>query len=322
MKLGLVGLDTSHVEAYADVFNNPGSPHHIEGFRITHAFAGGSEDFPLSINRVGKFTRNLQETHGVSILESPQAVARSVDAVLLTTTDGRRHPEQFHAIAPERKPTFIDKPFAVSTGAADEIVRTAARHGVRLFSSSNLRFSDVLTEAIGRRDLGAIVGVDVAGPLPLEATQPGFFWYGIHLAEMLTHVLGPNCLQVQVTSRADHEVLVGEWAGGRLGTMRGNRVGNSAFTAVIRRETGDQWVDVSGGTPPYVGLTRAMAAFFRGGEVPVPLDETVAIVRFIEGANVSRQTGERRVVAPASTLGNAALRGCRLGLENEGVPQP
>lgn len=304
LKLGLIGLDTSHVEAFAEVFNNPQCPHYIKGFRITHAFAGGSPDFPLSINRVGGFTRLLSENYGVSIVESPESVARSVDAILLTTADGRLHPEQFRVIAPQRKPTFINKPLAVSAVAAAEIARTASQFGVRVFSSSNLRFSDVLIDAISKRDLGEIIGADVAGPLPLEDTQPGFFWYGIHLVEMLFCALGPRCSSLQVSTREGHELVVAEWECGRFGTIRGNRVGCSHFTVVLRRERGDQWVDLSRGAQPCVGLANVMAEFFRGGVAPVPLDETEAVVRFIEIANESRRTGNRMAVPAARSAGS------------------
>ena len=49
-KIGIIGLDTSHVVAFTTVFNkgpkNPADAPKFAGFRVTHAFAQGSKDIP------------------------------------------------------------------------------------------------------------------------------------------------------------------------------------------------------------------------------------------------------------------------------------
>ena len=42
MKIGMVGLDTSHVTGFADCFNLPEHRFHLPGARIAKAFPGGS----------------------------------------------------------------------------------------------------------------------------------------------------------------------------------------------------------------------------------------------------------------------------------------
>jgi hypothetical protein len=97
MKIGVVGLDTSHVIAFAKLLNDHDSPYHVEGGEITVAFPGGSADFELSSSRVEGYTKELNEQYGVQIVRSPQAVAEQVDAILLESVDGRIHLEQFKA---------------------------------------------------------------------------------------------------------------------------------------------------------------------------------------------------------------------------------
>jgi len=295
LKLGLIGLDTSHVEALASAFNDPASPHAIPGARIEVAFPGGSPDFPLSIDRMPGYTEKLRNQYGVKMLASPCAVAEAVDAVVLTSVDGRVHLQQFAEIASLRRPTFLDKPFAITVADARAIAALSRRHDTPLFSSSNLRFADGLRAALEDNSGGAIFGADFCGPMALQPTQPGLFWYGIHTVEMVYAALGAGCESVRVTSSPDHDVVIGRWRDGRIGVARGNRAGNGIFAGTIHRKTAHQWVDGSLGIPPHHRLAQAIYGFFRGAPAPVGLDETVEIIRFIEAANESRANGGREV---------------------------
>src|SRR5689334_7224642 len=118
IRVGLLGLDTSHVTAFTKVLNDSSNPEHIPGARVVSGWPGVSPVFPMSIGRVEKFTVDLRDQHGVQILESPHAVAEAVDLICITAVDGRVHRELFDRIAPFAKPTFIDKPFATTSADA------------------------------------------------------------------------------------------------------------------------------------------------------------------------------------------------------------
>ncbi|MGH7995728.1 MAG: gfo/Idh/MocA family oxidoreductase, partial [Opitutaceae bacterium] len=272
LRLGLLGLDTSHVEGFAELFNNPAHPDYIRGGRIVAGFPGASPDFGLSAGRVDGFTRKLRERYGLAIVGSPRELAESVDAILLTAVDGRAHRAQFTEIAPLRRPVFMDKPFATTHADARAIAELSRMHGTPLFTSSSLRFAGSLQAALAERDGGRVVGAEFSGPLKLEPTQPGFFWYGIHPAEMLYAALGPGCGAVRVSATAGHEAAIGTWRDGRIGVLRGHRAGYPSFAGVVHREERSQWVDAAAGRRADAGLAAAIMAFFRGGPPPVPLE--------------------------------------------------
>jgi predicted dehydrogenase len=295
LKIGVIGLDTYHCEGFASLLHDAKNPDHVPGGRMVAGFPGGSADFPLSASRVDGYTQKLRDEHSVKMLGSPREVAAAVDAILHTTVDGRIHRAQFAEIASFRKPVFLDKPFAVTSQDARAIAAQAREHGTPLFSSSSLRFAGALQTALADDKGGRIFGADFFGPLKLQPTQPGFFWYGIHTAEMLYAALGTGCVSVRVSATEHHEVAVGTWRDGRIGVIRGNRAGNDSFGGVIHREKASQWVDVATGRRPDAGLTVAIMDFFRGGPPPVALDETVEIIRFLEAANESRDHGGREV---------------------------
>ncbi len=293
-KIGIIGLDTSHVVAFTELLNSSNHPYHVPDAKVVVAFPGGSPDFELSCSRVSGFTEKLRDQFGVRIVDSPQAVAEECDLVLLESVDGRAHLEQFRQIARFGKPTFIDKPFAVSSSDSRQMIDLARKYGVHFMSCSALRYAEGLTQALSDETNGAVIGADFYGPMALEATQPGLFWYGIHTVEMLFATLGRGCTQVTATTNHDHDLIVGVWSDGRMGTGRGNRKGNGAFGGVIPRENGSQFVDVySNPKPYYASLVEQIMKMFKTGNPPLDAAETLEIVLFIEAANTSRATGEK-----------------------------
>ena len=92
LKVGMIGLDTSHVSAFVKLLNDPTNEFHVPGVRIVKAFPGGSAKFSSSINRVEGFTNELREK-GVEIVDSIEALA-GLDAYFLESVDGDQHLEQ------------------------------------------------------------------------------------------------------------------------------------------------------------------------------------------------------------------------------------
>lgn len=293
VRIGMIGLDTSHVTAFTELLNNTNHPYHVPGGTVAVGYPGGSSDFELSYSRIEGFTEKLRSEYNVRIVPTPEEVAESCDAILLESVDGRAHRELFERIAPYRKPVFVDKPFAVSSDDAKAIFRTAEQYGIPVMSCSAVRYGEALTRAIADDRLGSIIGMDCYGPLALQPTQPGLFWYGIHTVDMLYSALGSSCLQVKSAVTEEHDVVIGEWADGRIGAIRGNRRGNNGFGALLHREKGTQYVDLASNAKPYyASLLEQIMAMIATGKPGIRPEETAEIIRFIEAANESRQTGE------------------------------
>jgi predicted dehydrogenase len=291
IKIGFIGLDTSHVSAFAKILNDPAHPNHISGAKVTAGFPGGSADFPLSINRVDGFAKELREQRGVVIMASPEAVAQDCDLLFIESVDGRVHLDMFRRTVSFKKPTFIDKPFAVDLGEAREIVNLAQTNGVPLMSSSSLRYSEELAAALAGGRTG-IVGCDVFGPMNEEATQPGLFWYGCHSVEMMVAIMGPGCREVRCVRNDGNDLLTATWADGRVASLRGLRGVHGKFGATIHRPDAAQYVDASAGKPAYAGLLEAILRSLPQGKSDVPAAEMLEVVAVIEAANQSRPTGQ------------------------------
>jgi hypothetical protein len=292
-RIGMVGLDTSHVPAFTALLNESSHEYHVPGGRVVAAFPGGSPDFELSANRVGPFTEELRDKHGVEIVESISALRGKCDAIMLESIDGRVHLPQFREVSEWGVPVFIDKPLAVSRNEAREIANIAAEKNVRVTSASAIRFAEKFQEGIALAGGDPVTGGDFYGPVHFVDKCPGYFWYGIHSVEMLFAAMGAGCCGVLAVRDEKHDVLVGRWSDGRMGTIRGNRTGNNGFGGVIHCVSRSISFDVSAGKKPYyASLLEKVIPFFHGEGGVVAPAEMVEVIAFLEAANRSADSGQ------------------------------
>jgi hypothetical protein len=286
VRLGIVGTDTSHVPAFARLLNDPSSPDHVPGARIVAAYKGGSPELASSRDRIEGFTKELQQKYGVEIVGTIAELCERVDGVLLESVDGRVHLAQAREIIAARKPLFIDKPLASTLEDAREIARLAKQAGVAWFSTSSLRY------AVAGLKAPNLNGADVWGPGPLEEHhQLDLSWYAIHEAEMLYTLLGTGCEDVTRIQSADTDVVACRWKDGRIGTMRALRPSSPYGAVVFRKDVKGQAAEVSTPASSYVPLLREIVKFFETGISPVPNDETLELVAFLDAAQRSKEAG-------------------------------
>jgi Oxidoreductase family, NAD-binding Rossmann fold len=286
LRAGMIGLDTSHVIAFAQEFNKPKPLPELAGIKIVAGYPGGT-DFPPSATRVKKFTEQLRGM-GVEIVDSIPALLKKVDVVLLESVDGRPHLEQVLPVLQAGKPVFIDKPVAASLKDTLAIFEAARRRNVPVFSSSSLRFLPG-PQQVRAGKVGAVLGCDTYGPCPIEPDLPDLFWYGIHGVEALFTCLGPGCESVTRVASQDFDLVVGRWKDGRLGSFRGLRrgkieAGGTAFGT-------DAVLPFGRGESGYRPLLVEIAKFFRTGKPPVSAEETIEVVAFLEAADESKRRG-------------------------------
>jgi len=291
LRIGFIGLDTSHVTAFASILNDPSHPHHVPGGRVVAGYSEVSRDFELSWSRADRFAAELREKYGVTICDSIEALAQSVDIIFIESVDGRVHLDQFRRTVRFGRPTFIDKPLAVSLADAREIFRLADQAGVPVMSSSSLRYVEQLQSelAAGTAD---IVGCDAFGPMGEQPTQPGLFWYGIHTMEMIVAAMGAGCVEVRAVRNDGCDMVTLVWRDGRMACLRGLRGAHSRFGMIIHRRQGWRVVDGDAGRPAYAGLLDAIMRSLPAGRSDVPAEQTLEIIRIIESANHSRLSGQ------------------------------
>jgi len=287
VKVGIIGLDTSHCTAFTKLLNDPDAADDIAGYKVVAAYPKGSYDIESSISRIPKYTEEIK-TLGVEIVDSISALLDKVDVVLLETNDGRPHLEQAIPVLKAGKPVFIDKPIAGSLSDAVAIFEASEKYNVPVFSSSSLRYLSNAQRIRRGESIGKVVGADVFSPASLEKTHPDLFWYGIHGVEMLFTVMGAGCRKVTRFHTTDTDIVVGTWYDDRLGTFRGIRSMKSGYGGTA---FGEEGVAEIGPYESYRGLVVEIVNFFRTGKPPVSATETLEIYAFMEAADESKRRG-------------------------------
>jgi len=296
LRIGMVGLDTSHCEAFTNVLNYEDRPHFVPGGKIVAAYPGGSDLCAVSRDRVGKFTEAMRDKHGVTICDSIQVLAEQVDAVTMNSVDGRQHLEQFEILAEYGKPVFMDKPLACSFEEGRRIADIASEREVPLMSASSVRFSAGLTGLVGEDEkLGSC---EAFGPMPILDDYPTYFWYGVHGADLLFSCMGRGCSTARAIHQGEMDLLVGVWGDGRIGTVRGLRFSQHHFGCCVITDKGTTHSVAAAEPPAYSLLLKQVMQFWQTGVSPVDIEETVEVMAFLEAAEASLAKGGEAVDLP------------------------
>jgi predicted dehydrogenase len=286
VRVGIIGLDTSHAPAFAKILNDPKAGPDVAGFRVAAAYPKGSPDIPSSVRRVPEYTKQVRDL-GVEIVDSIDELLKRVDVVLLETNDGRPHAEQALPVLKAGKPLFIDKPMAGSLADVVRIYEAAEHFKVPVFTSSSLRYTKQ-AQALRAGKAGKVLGATAFSPCETEKSHPDLYWYGIHGVETLYTVMGPGCQSVVRVPTPGTDVVVGTWNDGRVGTFRGMRHKGMPYGGTVFGEKGAEQIGPAEGYRP---LVVQIAHFFRTGKPPVDPKETLELYTFMEAADESKHRG-------------------------------
>jgi predicted dehydrogenase len=291
LRIGLIGLDSSHCLRFAEQLNDPKAIGYVPGGKVVVAFPGGSSDWELSFSRVDGFTKTLEDSFGIEMVDSPEEVAKRCDLIMITSVDGRVHREQLERIVHFGKPVFVDKPLAISWEDARLMMELSLSTGVRWFSSSVWRYTSDLVKVVGERESRSNddpMDVSLTGPWPLEPGRHGRFYYGIHSVEIMYSILGTGCLSVNSHREGNVESISGIWPNGRRGVISCDHGEQRNFSGAIASvDETFPFTTIDTAEDRYAGLLRDLISFGRGGDAPVSQEETVEEVAFLEAACLS-----------------------------------
>ena len=283
LKLGIIGLDTSHAVAFTKILNDPDNPHHVKGAKVVAAFKGGSPDIPSSRDRVDRYTKTLVEDFGVKLYPTIEAMCGKVDAVLLESVDGRPHLKQAKPVIEAGLPLFIDKPVAGSLKDAIAIFDLAQSGGsdvhliVAAFRKGN-----------SRRTRGSI------GKVTMRRIPPVRWSLTIQISSGMEFMGGISLYGLGIwASRSGVGRPRTEKSGNGQMDGRSNR-GLSGRQGLWRKGRGQQG-RVRSGNSTVTPLIREIVTFLGIGDAPVTPEESIAIYAFMEAADESKRRGGEEV---------------------------
>ena len=292
MRIGIVGLDTSHVVQFTMRLNHVDieEDQWVEGAQVVAGFPGTSKI--TDDETLAEYTATVAG-YGVEPVDAPEELIGKIDAVMVEFQSGIVHLEYARPFLEAGIPTFVDKPFTCSVDDAQELAELAEANDVPLFSSSSLRYAlEIQQLKAEQAQTGEVLGAMAYSPAGLHPENPGLFHYGIHAVETLYALMGPGCQDVWCVYEDGAEVVVGRWEDERLGSIRGTRAGTHGygFTAWCENEVRACSINAS---YIYRELLKKVVGMFESGIAPLDIEETIEIVAFVEAAAKSAQNRGR-----------------------------
>lgn len=176
--VGIVGLDTSHAEGFADVI-------------AEHTPATVAAVWDGGLVRDEAYREGFCEDYGARSYGEPAEMADDVDAALVLAVDWDSHRSLAVPFLERGVPTLIDKP--VAGRVADVEALRAATDGTTLFGGSAVPYHPSI-QSLSAAD-GSLYCVGYNDP----------FYYGSHLVDTVRRVVGEDWARV---SPADDPGLV------------------------------------------------------------------------------------------------------------------
>lgn len=283
VRLGFVGVNTWHAEAFSDILVGNGPAAHVGPLPEVVLAAVWGE--PADARRAIAAKTGARELVG-----DPRQMLGLVDLAYIIDDDGggARHRELAEPFIEAGVPVFIDKPMALTMHDARALIELARVHRTPLMSGSALRFSTELAE---KRDeiaaLGPIRSVTVAGP-------GEWYYYGIHAVELLLAAVDSSVLWVSRVATDEQDVAILGLDDQRLAIVQVLRRAFYTFTITLYGTEGWLSFDITKNYEFYRAQIRAAAEMARTGRSPVPDDHMLTVLRVLHAGVVSERD-QRRV---------------------------
>ncbi len=286
IRLGLVGVNTSHADAFSRIFNGDESRQGtIDGAGITSIWGGEA-------GRVAE----LAARHRIGgIVEEPSEMLSQVDGVLVVddTGLGARHAELARPFIEAGLPVFIDKPMTTNYDEAVALFDLSARTGAPLLSCSALRFASELPAA--RDDIariGALSSVVSVGP-------GDWYNYGVHAVELLEAIGGTGARSVHRHEFEQRDVAVIPYDNGPVAVVETLRDAAYVFELTAYGRDGHTSFSVTDHVGFYTNTMREVARMVETGTSPLKPEETLEVLAILQAGVQSAATGQAAPVARA-----------------------
>lgn len=258
MKIGFIDyyLDEWHANSYPEMIRN------ATGGKIEAVYAYGQIANPVT----GMDSKAWCEKYGLTLCDTIEEVIEKSDALIVLSPDNVEKKEELSRLAlMSGKRTYIDKTFAPDKQAAERMFALADAYNTPCYSTSALRFAP---EYAPFKEMQVKTMCTMAsGKLDI---------YIIHQLEPLIMLMQGCAKRVMAVNQEACELITLEWEDGRSASVLSNHTGPTPYAANIITEEGGEAVLVKSKFFQY--FIANMLNFFETGVVPVPHEETVAII--------------------------------------------
>lgn len=265
--IGLIDyyLDEQHANEYPELIAKE-----TDRLKVTYAFA-------VMNSPTGCLTTDQWcAKNGIKRANTVEEVTDQCDFILILSPD---HPEQHENLCRvplmSGKRVYVDKMLATNRAAAIRIFELADKYYTPVYSSSALRFSKELDNI----STDTVSFIDSRGP-------GNFTTNGINQFEILLHLMGTEVKKVMFIGNKLSPSFLVEYINGR-------RAITSCFDSKCSYNLAIQYGDgkeishtliIPDLTEYYDRSINKMVHYFLTGEVPVPPEQTIAVISMMDSA--------------------------------------
>ena len=295
-RLGIIGLETTHGFIYpalmngydperlvansipmvSGIFPTKGAPS-VEGVQIVACYDPDPERARLVAEAC------LIER----VCSSAADVLKDVDGVLICNGDSRAHRGLATLTLEAGVPTFLDKPFTESIEDAEALIALSESRNTPLFCTSALRFGPQVVALRERlpETVGELVTAHAIGTGDWDA-------YAIHTLETLLTVWGSGIREIQSIGAIGHDTIqMTDRSGRRLIWQVCIDMAWIFHISVYGSKGMDQaFIPRSDRYVLFKGAAERISTFMHTRETPVPLRDTLELVRILDLARANRGT--------------------------------
>lgn len=281
MKLAFVGVENSHAPAFLQLIQkNPEKYSDIEVVGV-YSYDGAAADKLVADGLAPRAVR----TPGAFL-----GGADAADCVVNTARHGDNHYEYSLPYLRAGIPMFIDKPFAMTTERAGEMVEAAKAGHANLCGGSCLKFAPELTalkRAMDAGELGNVLSASFAAPVNMSNPYGGFFFYAQHLVQMMTTVFGNHVQSVSARARDNAVTAIVTYPHIDI-TL--HYVGY-CYSAAIYGDKASRHVQIGDVGALYTPEFDELHTMLRTGVMPETYDDLLYPVSVLEALYLSYKTG-------------------------------
>ncbi|MCX5772359.1 MAG: Gfo/Idh/MocA family oxidoreductase [Candidatus Hydrogenedentes bacterium] len=284
-RLGIIGSDNSHAEAFARLANVETGPQKIEGVQVSCIY-GTDPARTKEVAEKGKIP---------TIVSNTEEMLGQVDGVLCVWRHGDKHLPDTMPFIKAGIPAFVDKPLACKVADARQLIDAALEHKVGFTSFSTLRYEPGTAEFIKTMadTGGGLTAATVSGPAQLDSEYGGIFFYGIHSVELMNAVLGYGCKTVYATSANGNCAVTCTFGDDRIATL--NLLGNAKVDFHILAFGKNAWNDhrIDAGNAYAAGM-KVFVETLQTGKWPLTPEQLLEPIQIL--AAIQKSLAEKRAV--------------------------
>jgi len=195
-EIGLVGLDSSHPGAFAEILSERADT------TVAAVWDSGAV-------RSEAYTEEFCERHGARRYDDPAEMAGAVDGAMVLTVDWGTHAPLAEPFLAEGVPTLVDKPLAGRLVDVEAIAEAARDGGAGLAGGSALPFHPSVASLAEDGGLRTVYCVGYGDP----------FFYGVHPVDVVRTLTGADWTSVDPRSEPGQAVGV-RFEDGSASTVR------------------------------------------------------------------------------------------------------